>query len=88
MSIIDIELAKFDKRVAELGYKLEITTEAKRFVADKGYDSQYGARPLNRAIQTYIEDPLSELMLQGDAKPGNTLVIDVSGDEIKASLKE
>ena len=72
MSIIDIELAKFDKRVAELGYKLEITTEAKRFVADKGYDSQYGARPLNRAIQTYIEDPLSELMLQGDAKPGNT----------------
>lgn len=88
MSIIDIELAKFDKRVAELGYKLEITTEAKRFVANKGYDSQYGARPLNRAIQTYIEDPLSELMLQGDAKPGNTLVIDVSGDEIKASLKE
>ena len=88
LSIIDIELAKFVRRVEELGFKLEITPEAKLFVADKGYDSQYGARPLNRAIQTHIEDPLSELLLQGDAKPGQTLVIDVDNDKITASLKE
>ena len=88
LSIIDIELAKFVRRVEELGFKLEITQAAKIFVADKGYDSQYGARPLNRAIQTHIEDPLSELLLQGDAKPGQTLVIDVDNDKITASLKE
>ena len=88
LSIIDIELAKFARRVEELGFKLEITPAAKLFVADKGYDSQYGARPLNRAIQTHIEDPLSELLLQGDAKPGQTLVIDVDNDKITASLKE
>lgn len=88
LSIIDIELAKFVRRVEELGFKLEITPAAKLFVADKGYDSQYGARPLNRAIQTHIEDPLSELLLQGDAKPGQTLVIDVNDDKITASLKE
>ena len=88
LSIIDIELAKFVRRVEELGFKLEITPAAKLFVADKGYDSQYGARPLNRAIQTHIEDPLSELLLQGDAKPGQTLVIDVDNDKITASLKE
>ena len=88
LSIIDIELAKFVRRVEELGFKLEITPAAKLFVADKGYDSQYGARPLNRAIQTHIEDPLSELLLQGNAKPGQTLVIDVDNDKITASLKE
>ena len=88
LSIIDIELAKFVRRVEELGFKLEITPAAKLFVADKGYDSQYGARPLNRAIQTHIEDPLSELLLQGDAKSGQTLVIDVDSDKITASLKE
>ena len=88
LSIIDIELAKFVRRVEELGFKLEITPAAKLFVADKGYDSQYGARPLNRAIQTHIEDPLSELLLQGDAKQGQTLVIDVDNDKITASLKE
>ena len=88
LSIIDIELAKFVRRVEELGFKLEITPAAKLFVADKGYDSQYGARPLNRAIQTHIEDPLSELLLQGDAKQGQTLVIDVNNDKITASLKE
>ena len=88
LSIIDIELAKFVRRVEELGFKLEITQAAKIFVADKGYDSQYGARPLNRAIQTHIEDPLSELLLQGDAKPGQTLLIDVDTDKIIASIKE
>ena len=88
LSIIDIELAKFVRRVEELGFKLEITPAAKLFVADKGYDSQYGARPLNRAIQTHIEDPLSELLLQGDAKQGQTLVINVDNDKITASLKE
>lgn len=88
MKIIDIELVKFHKRVEELGYKLEISDAAKAFVADKGYDSQYGARPLNRAIQTYIEDTLSEMLLKGEAQPGNTLVLDVADDEITTSIKE
>ncbi len=83
LKILDIELDKFYKRVEALGYNLVITDEAKNFVADKGYDSQYGARPLNRAIQTYIEDPLSEMLLQNEAEMGATLAIDIENNEIK-----
>ncbi len=71
--IIDIELAGFYSRVAELGYKLDIDTSAKTFIADKGYDAQYGARPLKRAIQKYLEDELAELLLNGDIKAGDTI---------------
>ena len=85
-SIIDIELTKFNSRVVELGYNLKVTDAAKDFVADKGYDSQYGARPLNRAIQTLIEDPLSELILKGEAENGDTLVIDADGTKIATSI--
>lgn len=62
-SIIDIEIDGFRKRIEKLGYSLELTEEAKNFLADKGYDRQYGARPLKRAIQKYLEDDLAELML-------------------------
>ena len=68
MQIIDIELASFYNRVEEAGLKLQITDAARSFVADAGFDVQYGARPLKRAIQTHIEDPLSELLLRNDAK--------------------
>ena len=81
--IIDLELQSFYKRVDELGYKLEITTEAKDFLAEKGYDKQYGARPLKRAIQTHIEDSLAEILLRGEAKVGNTILIDISPDKEK-----
>ena len=63
--IIDIELKGLKKRVKEAGYELNITAAAKRFVADAGYDPSYGARPLKRAIQKYIEDPVSEHIIAG-----------------------
>ena len=61
--IIDLSLKNLYKRVEELGYKLQLTDEAKDFLAEKGYDPQFGARPLNRAIQKYLEDPLAEFIL-------------------------
>lgn len=88
MKIIDIELKGFYKRVAELGFTLTITPEAKNFVAKKGFDSQYGARPLKRAIQTYIEDPLSELLLRNEDKRGANLLIGLKDDNIDASIKD
>ena len=88
MQIIDIELESFYKRVASLGFTLEITERARKFVADKGYDSQYGARPLRRAIQTYIEDPLSELLLKNEDKLSGTMVIDIENGETVSTWKE
>ena len=74
--IIDIELRGLTKRINELGYKLEITDKAKEFVATKGYDVQFGARPLKRAIQTYIEDGVCELLLDGRLQTGDTIRAD------------
>jgi ATP-dependent Clp protease ATP-binding subunit ClpC len=79
--IIDIELKGLFKRVETLGYHLDITDKAKEFVASKGYDVQYGARPLKRAIQTYIEDGLSERILSGDLNAGDTIRIDKEDDK-------
>ena len=87
MKIIEIELKAFYERVKSLGYRLEITDAAKQFVADKGFDSQYGARPLKRAIQTHIEDPLSELLLRNEDKHGGTMIIDLADNEIITSWK-
>lgn len=76
--IIDIELAGFNKRVKELGYTLEITEEAKNFIAEKGYDAQYGARPLKRAIQKYLEDKLAELIIESELNAGDTISVSYS----------
>ena len=76
MKIIDIELAGLFKRIDNLGYHLEITDVAKEFVAKKGYDVQFGARPLKRAIQNYIEDGVCECILGGEIKAGETIYID------------
>ena len=86
MKIIDIELELFYNRVEELGHKLVITDAAKNFVADKGFDQQYGARPLKRAIQTYIEDPMSELLLKNEDVTDATITIDLKDDEIVTSI--
>ena len=80
LKIIDVELKLFYDRVEELGFKLVITPEAKEFVANKGYDRQYGARPLKRAIQTHIEDPMSELLLKNENRHDGTIVVDVKDD--------
>ncbi|MBQ6167748.1 MAG: ATP-dependent Clp protease ATP-binding subunit [Muribaculaceae bacterium] len=82
LKIVDIELASFYKRVEENGLKLEITDAAKELVADHGFDIQYGARPLKRAIQSEIEDPLSEMLLRDEAKAGDTIVIDAKDGKI------
>ena len=86
--IIDIELRGLYKRVEDLGYHLEITPEAKNFVASKGYDVQFGARPLKRAIQTYIEDLLAERILSDELALGDTIVIDKCPDKEELSVKE
>ena len=87
LKIVDIELASFFKRVEENGMKLEITDAAKNLVADRGFDIQYGARPLKRAIQNEIEDPLSEMLLREEAKAGDTIVIDAVDDKITTSIR-
>jgi len=87
LKIVDIELASFYKRVEENGLKLEITDAAKNLVADRGFDIQYGARPLKRAIQSEIEDPLSEMLLREEAQPGDTIVIDAHEGKITTCIK-
>ena len=74
--IIDVELKGLYKRINEMGFHVELSDEAKQFVAEKGYDVQFGARPLKRAIQTYIEDGISELIVNGELPPEPTIKID------------
>ena len=73
--IIDIELAELFTRVNDLGYEIKLTTSAKDFIAEKGYDVNYGARPLRRAIQKYLEDPIAEEILKGGVKEGDSLEV-------------
>lgn len=74
-SIVDLELNSLVKRIENLGYHFQMTDKAKEFVASKGYDVQFGARPLKRAIQNYVEDGLCELLMEGNLKPGATISI-------------
>jgi len=74
--IIDLTLAKLYERTDALGFKVALTDSAKDFLTDKGYDEQYGARPLNRAVQKYLEDPIAEEMLKGQIGEGDTLQVD------------
>ena len=87
--IVDIELSRLFKRINDMGYAVEISDEAKTLLANKGYSSQYGARPLKRAIQTYIEDVLCELLLSDEKRTSKTIAIDVDGDDkLKVEFKE
>lgn len=87
--IIDIELRGFYNRINNLGYFIEISDAAKEFIAEKGYDSQYGARPLKRAVQKYLEDNLADMMLDARLQPGDTIVVDFDAEkqEIVTSIK-
>jgi ATP-dependent Clp protease ATP-binding subunit ClpC len=88
--IIDILMKGVTKRLTNLGFSMELTPEAKVFIADKGYDAQFGARPLHRAIQKYLEDPLAEEILNMNVKNGDVLIahLDKETEKIKFSLKE
>lgn len=81
--IVELELTKVYERVESLGYKLEITDCAKKFIADNGYDVQYGARPLKRAVQKYVEDELVDVMLDNHLNPGDIIKIDYDGEKSK-----
>ncbi|HNQ00215.1 MAG TPA: AAA family ATPase, partial [Bacteroidia bacterium] len=83
--IIDVELVHLYKRVTELGYKLQLTDEAKDFISDRGYDVNYGARPLKRAIQKYLEDPLAEEIIKAEMVEGD--ILEVSMDKESSTLK-
>jgi len=75
VKIIDIELRKLYARVNDLGYQIEMTEEAKLYIADKGFDEKFGARPLARAIQKYVEDPLAEQIINSEIEEGDTIKI-------------
>ncbi|WP_336129135.1 ATP-dependent Clp protease ATP-binding subunit [Mesoflavibacter sp. CH_XMU1422-2] len=87
--IIDIELEKLLKRIDGLGYNLQLTKDAKNFIAEKGFDKQYGARPLKRAIQKYIEDALAEEIITSKLKEGDNIVMDLDkgNNEIVISIQ-
>lgn len=74
--IIDIELGGFFKRVKEMGYTLDVTENARNFLVEKGYDKQFGARPLKRAVQQYLEDDLAEMILRAEVEKGNKIIVD------------
>jgi ATP-dependent Clp protease ATP-binding subunit ClpC len=85
--IIDIAMGDLIKRVKILGYDLRLTEKAKSFLADKGYDPAYGARPLHRAIQKYVEDPLAEELLRANAKAGESFELDLDEENQKLYIK-
>ena len=88
--IIDILMKGVMKRLSSLGFSLELTEDAKNFIAEKGYDQQFGARPLHRAIQKYLEDPLAEEILNTHVKAGDILIADLDKEKslLKFTLKE
>ena len=86
--IVDIELSQLSSRMENMGYRLSVTDNARLFLADKGYSREYGARPLKRAIQTYVEDKLAELLIDGDCPVGSVLVVDAltEGTDLAVSV--
>lgn len=86
--IIDLELKGLFGRIISMGYQLELTTEAKNFIADKGYDIQFGARPLKRSIQKYLEDELADVVLGGELEMGDTILMELEAETqlIKAKI--
>ena len=85
--IIDIELRGFLARMSKLGYQFEITEDAKSYIATKGYDQQYGARPLKRALQKYLEDPLAELIINSELQTGDKILVEYDKDADKIMTK-
>ena len=88
--IVDIELVKLIQRIDQLGYKIVVSDPAKDFIAEKGYDSKYGARPLNRAIQKYIEDLLAEHVVNNAIKEGDKILVDQNkeGDNLQLKINQ
>ncbi|MDA9026179.1 ATP-dependent Clp protease ATP-binding subunit, partial [Flavobacteriaceae bacterium] len=85
--IIDIELSKLLARISDLGYTLKLSKKAKSFIAEKGFDKQYGARPLKRAIQKYVEDSLAEEIIRSNVHEGDVINLDIGKDDSKLEIK-
>ncbi len=85
--IIDIELAKLIERIKDLGYELKLSKKAKEYIADKGFDKEYGARPLKRAIQKYIEDALAEEIINSKIQEGDKIVMDLDAKSNELTIK-
>lgn len=85
--IIDIELKQLTDRIKDIGYTLKLSKKAKDYIAEKGFDKQYGARPLKRAIQKYIEDSLAEEIINSKIVEGDFIIMDLDGDSDKLSVK-
>lgn len=86
--IIDLELAKLFGRISDLGYNLELTDKAKDYICEKGYDEKFGARPLKRAIQKLIEDPLAEQIIKSELHEGDRILMDIEegNEELKITV--
>lgn len=87
MKIVDIELQQLQERIEKLGYSLKLTKKAKEFIGEKGFDKKYGARPLSRAIQKYLEDLIAEEIVSNRLNEGDAIEIDHIKDEAQLSLK-
>ena len=87
-SIIDIELRMLIDRIEDLGYELTITEKAKDYIADKGFDKKYGARPLKRAIQKYIEDALAEEIVNSKLNEGDSIYMDLKNDKLTIKISK
>ncbi|MET0262565.1 MAG: ATP-dependent Clp protease ATP-binding subunit, partial [Rariglobus sp.] len=87
VKIVELEVTKFAKRLVERKIELEFSTEAKLLLIDKGYDEKYGARPLRRAVEHYLEDPLAEAILRGDVKDGDTILVTRNGEALEFKQK-
>jgi ATP-dependent Clp protease ATP-binding subunit ClpC len=85
--IIDIELEKLLDRISELGYRLKLTNKAKKFISEKGFDKQYGARPLKRAIQKYVEDVIAEEIIKSNVQLGDVISIDLKKGDTSLNIK-
>jgi ATP-dependent Clp protease ATP-binding subunit ClpA len=78
---VDLELEPIYKKLAERGIQLEVTAKAKDYLAQMGFDANFGARPLKRAIQKHVQDPLSVKILEGDLKEGKKVILDLGTDK-------
>lgn len=87
-NIIDLELEGLFKRIKEIGFNVTLSEPAKEFIANKGYDIQFGARPLKRAIQKYIEDELAEKIISSDMKEGDSVLVDFDEENQKIIMKQ
>ena len=82
LKIVEIETAKVVKRLAARNLRIEFSPESKTLLIDKGYDEKYGARPLRRAVEHYLEDPLAEALLRGEVKDGESCLVDREGEQL------